>query len=200
MVPLYRCQQIEPVVNLLGKHFHHVVVSSAFNCRHPIRMRADLITTARVYFAQTQSQIDSWQRNGGILYVLLKRQWDAPTFGPHDAIFFVESPRCVQFLDDACFETRYVAVVFEPPSWTAHEEFVQRRADRKATRRLKSREWSKLARMQQLVAQAPMLNPISLGKLRRVLRAVEQPQLLLSSSPGSPVDAELVVHKLPVVP
>lgn len=198
MIPLYRCREIEPAVDLLGKNFRHVILNSVFNVRSPMRVRCDLLRSAIVYFAKTDSQRAAWKENGGILYVFLKKNYMDPTEGTHDAQFFVECPRTVDMLDEACQETRHIAVVFDPPPshWKELEHTVGRISSKKKSERLAKREWDRLYRVRELIARAPLLTPEAIATLLQDRGLQPQP----SSAPVPHEVLERVIHRVREVP
>lgn len=194
MIPLYRCRNLEPTIDLLARYFRHVVVNSNFNLNTTVRLRADLLKEAEgVFFSKTESQVELWQARGGVLHMMLKRSWDDPTAGPHDAILFVECPRSVELLDDACQETRSLAVVCLPKNWERHEHALKKITEGKDARLVK-REFDKLERVKQLVTAGKFLN-------RSVLDRLSVPsQPSLSCAPVLPAGVAHGIHKAHGVP
>lgn len=169
MIPVYKTQKPEQIVNAMAKQFPRVVVDARYWNIMPIRFRPDLLH-GRVYFAKTPSQITQWQNNGGVLV-----RWHSSHFvGPHDAILYAECPRSIEMLDRYARETSILCVVYQPHSWRPHFMTVYERTKEK-TPGQKQTAIEALERVHQLVEGSPTLSPASLARLSRA-RLAESPQ------------------------
>lgn len=173
---------MERAVNLLAVHFRQVAVWAAYWCRPSVRFQADKIHSAQVYFDRTDSQITLWQNRGGVLI-----RWGNKTvLGPHDAMFFAECPRSIEFLDRYSEQTRSVVVVHEPTNWRVHEESVRSRYSDKP-RKLRSAT-DALERIKQLMESTERFTPASLARLLRAHPAA-------SPQPSSALESRAVVAR-----
>jgi hypothetical protein len=127
--------------------------------------------------------------------MMVSRNWDESTVGTHDVNFFVECPRSVELLDDACQETLTLAVVRLPYHWDRHEGMIKKVMDGKAARLLR-RELDKLERVKQLVTAAPLLTQAVLDRF-----GLSEPSLPSSSCAPAPLsDGVRETHKAREVP
>lgn len=173
LIQLYRTVRQEWAVNLLLKHFRHVLIRMYGVKGNQIRFRADRVEDERFYFGNVPSQIEHWQKTGGacIMYQ------DSQTILPHDALLFSECPRAVEMLDRASLGTRSVVVVFMPPNWRRHEEALAERFS--GIKRMVAQ--MRFERMRALAEAAPVFTPRALEKLLARLGSSQS-----SFSPESP--------------
>lgn len=180
MTPLLRSDNIERSVNLLTKHFRLVLIDAEYWINTPIRLRADKLH-ASVYFAKSESQVDQWQNNGGVMLRWLRRY----PVGPSDAVFFAECPRSIALLDQGARDTRWLSVVYIPPTWRPHYDAVKSREKPRAQHLLRAMA-DGFERMKFMAEDAPPLTSSNLEKILRFHRGqIVQP----SSSLESPADA-----------
>ena len=198
MIPVYRCRKMEPAVTLLAKHFRHVIVDATWwlFVAKRYRIRFDLVRRqgVRVYWDKTDSQIKAWREEGGILYNLHRKNFDEVTYGPHDARFFVITPRKVEFLDRSCEETRGIAVAYQPPTWELYHSYLYNRSERRSEK-LMQREYDALSRLIKLVDSAPEITSSSLRLLFQKKYPQAQLPLSLSSSEFADELPADVVHE-----
>src|SRR5258708_948619 len=160
MISVYRTSDMEQAANLLGKNFRQVLVDAVYYCEPKIRIQADKLTTAQVYFDRTDSQVTRWQDSGGILI-----QWYRDRAkGEYEAMLFAECPRSIALLDRYADGARWIAVVYEPPTWRVHHDTVKLRMEERKPEKCR-RSLIALERVQQLVESAPALTPASLARL-----------------------------------
>lgn len=173
MIPLYRVSKMEQAVNMMAKHFRQIIVDTCHTCQPAIRFKPDEIVSARVYFAKTKSQIALWQNNGGVLI-----RWNRRAVtGPYEAILYAECPRSIAHLDNGAQDARWLAAVYNPPTWRIHFESLTRRMEGRTA--LKRRTvMDGLERVKQLVESTEQLTPTSFARLL----LVHQGKIALPSS------------------
>lgn len=160
MIPVYRTSNMEQAGNLLAKHFRQVLVDAAYYCRPAIRIQADKLTASRVYFDRTDSQVTLWQDSGGILI-----QWDRKRAkGEYEAMLFAECPRSIELLDRYAEGSRWIVVVYAPPSWRMHFDTLKMRTAEKRAEKQR-RMLTALERVQQFVEASPQFTATSLAHL-----------------------------------
>ncbi len=114
---------MESAANLLVKHCRQVLVFAAYDNYVRIRFRADKLRDPRCYFNRVPSQRTAWEKNGGALITWRNDGKE----GAHDAILFVECPKSIERLVASIAPTRFIGVIYEPPSWRQHEQQIARR-------------------------------------------------------------------------
>ncbi len=171
---------MESAANLLVKHFRQVLVRACYDSHIRIRFRADKLIDPRVYFNKVPTQLRKWEKNGGVLITWKNKNQE----GPHDAIVFVECPRRLETIVDACKNTRSVGVIYDPPTWRMFEETIQKRH---AARPVKiARHMRRLAATLAFVERLPFFTQRALTNL---LRSSPAAAPLSSSSPARPEGA-----------
>lgn len=123
---ILRATKLEAAATLLAKHYPRVLVRATHGLKNPIRLRADKVKAARIYFARPRSrdsQIARWQEHGGILISTLFDYQE----GPHDALLLVECPMSIAALSAPLKDTGTVAAIYRSPSWRAHADEIKHR-------------------------------------------------------------------------
>lgn len=123
---ILRATKLEAAATLLAKHYPRVLVRATHSLKNPIRLRADKVKGARIYFARPRSrdsQIARWQEHGGILISTLFDYQE----GPHDALLLVECPMSLAALSAPLKDTGTVAAIYRSPSWRAHADEIKHR-------------------------------------------------------------------------
>lgn len=133
MIPIYRTRKMEWSVNVLLRRVRHVYVRAAYINYYRVRFRADHITDDRVFFDHVPSQRESWMDEGGALISYRM----PPVQEPHDAMLFVECPKLLWMIARYSRSTRLLAVVYEPPTWRAHEHQISRKFEVRSSRQSK---------------------------------------------------------------
>ena len=175
MIQFFRTSTMEWAANLLVKHYRHVVIRQAFVNRTRIRFRADWLTDERVFFNKVPSQWESWKEQGG---ALISYKFYAETH-PHEALLFVEAPKFMWMMRNAIAATKEVVVIYEPPTWKAHEEQIRLKYSTKPSR--ERRHLRDLESMKLFVQQLPELTA---QRLETVIRRARQAGSRLSSAPA----------------
>lgn len=130
---------MEWATDLLLEHFREVLVRAAYDNYVRIRFRADDVKDSRFYFGKVPSQFAGWRRTGGALLTWRNDNRE----GPHDAIVLAECPKSIRLLERFTASTRYVGVIYMPPTWRNHEQQIIKRhpeGSRKRVRQLKNLE------------------------------------------------------------
>ena len=171
MIPVYRTIHPEETINLLALHYRRVLCNCKFSiAKERRRLLADKLRPSP-YFDKTESQINLWQNNGGIL-IAWDMNWER-RYGPHEVMYFAECPSNVDRLDVQTQNTSTLAVIYTPPDWGPHRRIIKERYTEKADWK-KLRAQDRLERMIQLVEAAPKFTPRVIEELRQSQQ--DQPQ------------------------
>ncbi len=182
MTTLYKTSSMEDAANLLAEHFSHVLVHAAYRMKPPIRFRADLCIDHRIFFLRfkgAERQQEAWVKNGGIAV-----DWSSK-LNPflHDAIVFTECPVTINALKWWSSHTNTVSVVYQPPTWRLHEEYLEFRS-RGWGKMTKERKWAGFHAVKEAVETAPVLTPSSLDPLLRAQREAQAQRLCVRVLPA----------------
>ena len=123
MLPLFYADNIEKGVDLLVENYRKVLVMGRFSNvivgeMISFNIRADLLKDPRIFWLKTKKQIDDWDELGGVglTYDDTKEILSIR----HDALFLLECPRRLTFLERYSRSTESIIVVYKPPTWKNH--------------------------------------------------------------------------------
>lgn len=169
---------MEWATDVLLEHFHEVLVRAAYDNYVRIRFRADDVKDPRFYFGKVPSQLAKWRKTGGALLTWRNDNRE----GKHDAIVLAECPKSLTLLQRFTANTRYVGVIYMPPTWRNHEQQIIKRHPEGSRKRARLLE--KLATMRYFAEHLPELTRPSLTRL-----CARRGWSLPSFSPGLSGDA-----------
>lgn len=167
---------MEWAANLLVKNYRHVLIRASYMNHTRIRFRADNLVDERVFFNKVPSQHAAWVEQGG---ALISWKFRGETH-PHEAIVFVECPKFTWMLREGMAATQKICVIYEPPTWKAHEQQIVRACEKHHPGRLK-RQLRQFKDMQLLISQLP---EFTAQRLATVLRRDQEEASRLSSFPS----------------
>ncbi len=126
---MFRTSKMEETVILLDKKFDRVMVRAHVMLPNPIRIRVKMLEEIEPFYLRNAPEFDSqataWLEDNGTLINYRKYRWLPPEPElPHDAMLICEAPRSPWVLNDMQRDTKSVCVVYRPPTWRPHEEFV----------------------------------------------------------------------------
>ena len=123
---------MEAALSAMAWRHTHVVVRMFHHNQNPIRIRLNLVKSARFYIYRpwvkaSIPQVAKWVEHGGILLDYSTVASQRYEVGPNNAFFFYEAPHTLYDLEGETRNTEIECVVFDPPSWDAHIDHIMQK-------------------------------------------------------------------------
>ena len=127
MLPLFRTSDMEQSVLELDAKHEKVMVRALHVLLNPIRIRVKRLEAIRPFLVRNDPAFDreitQWNaENGTIVNYRPCTKREPPM--PHDTCLLCECPIALDVIEQLCRDTKLFCVVYRPPSWREHEEYV----------------------------------------------------------------------------